>query len=223
MCAKPTICLVSEMVIVRRAIRQLLASHGVAVLETFEDAADLEKALEANADIGSCDVIVLILSGHPFETIFHLRDAIKRHSLEIPLVVLSEQISRAQMYAALRAGAKAYVSLNSQPEELVRAIRLASRHQVHLSPEAAQLLVEDVSTSSKLSGHVKIPRGKLSDRELQIVQLLCEGLSSKEIGHRLHISSKTVENHRYNIYRKCEVDSIAALMRHAIHTGMISI
>ena len=63
----------------------------------------------------------------------------------------------------------------------------------------------------------------LSRREVEIVQLLCEGLSSREIARHLHIAAKTVENHRYNIYRKCEVDSIAGLMRHAIQDGLISI
>ena len=69
----------------------------------------------------------------------------------------------------------------------------------------------------------QLPPSELTPREIEIVQLLCEGLSSKEIARHLHISAKTVENHRYNIYRKCEVDSIAALMRHAIQQGFVSI
>jgi DNA-binding NarL/FixJ family response regulator len=58
---------------------------------------------------------------------------------------------------------------------------------------------------------------------VEVVQLLCEGLSSKQIAGHLHISAKTVENHRYNIYRKCEVESIAGLMRHAIQQGLVSL
>ena len=58
---------------------------------------------------------------------------------------------------------------------------------------------------------------------MQVVQLLCEGLSSKEIAHQLHVSPKTIENHRCNIYRKWEVDSIAGLMRHAIRRGLVAV
>ena len=57
---------------------------------------------------------------------------------------------------------------------------------------------------------------------MEIVQFLCNGLSSKEIAKSLHLSTKTIENHRYNIYRKCEVESIAGLIRHAVQHGLVS-
>ena len=63
----------------------------------------------------------------------------------------------------------------------------------------------------------------LSPRETEVVELLCDGLSSKEIAHHLHLSPKTVENHRYNIYRKCHVESIAGLFRYAVHQGIVSL
>jgi DNA-binding CsgD family transcriptional regulator len=80
----------------------------------------------------------------------------------------------------------------------------------------------DLSTAEQTSA-ARPPKVELSERETEIVHLLCEGLSSKEIARRLHISTKTLENHRYNIYRKCEVDGVAGLMRHAIQQGLVSI
>lgn len=140
----------------------------------------------------------------------------------MPLVVLSERTSRGQV-TALR-GAKAYVNLDADPKELIKAIEMAAQQKVSLSPDAAELLVNDVSAAITPSRRSRLPATDLSRREVEIVQLLCEGLSSKEMARCLHISAKTVENHRYyNIYRKCEVDSIAGLMRYAIRHGMIAI
>ena len=101
---------------------------------------------------------------------------------------------------------------------------MAISNKVYLASDAAELLVSDISSSGpEQASNTRLPSVELSGREVEIVQLLCEGLSSKEIGRRLHISAKTVENHRYNIYRKCEVDSIAGFMRHAIHNGLVTI
>ncbi len=92
-----------------------------------------------------------------------------------------------------------------------------------MSPEAAELLVSDIGGAVSAPYAGTLPSTSLSRREAEIVQLLYEGLSSKEIARQLHLSTKTVENHRYNIYRKCDVESIAGLIRHAIHHGLIAI
>lgn len=211
------VCLVGGQQIVRSAIREYLQSQGVHVSSSIED----ETALRNLADAQAYNLLVLILSSGTYRTFHMVREILTENTL-LPLVVLSEQVSRGQVYMALRIGAKAFVNLNADPTELVTAITMAAKNKVYLSPEAAELIVSDISTSGE--GHNGRTAGKgLSKREIEIVQLLCEGLSSKEIGRHLHISTKTVENHRYNIYRKCEVESIAGLIRHAIQHGMIMI
>jgi len=113
--------------------------------------------------------------------------------------------------------------LDCDPEDLAKAVRMALANKVYLSPDVAELLVNDVSATFEPAKSSRLPSLELSRREVEIVQLLCEGLSSKEVARHLHLSAKTVENHRYNVYKKCEVDSIAALMRYAIQHGLISI
>ena len=217
------ICLVGGKRILRGAIAQLLQSRHLDVWRCYADELALAEGLRSEKD-APFDVLVLILAGAgPFGTFLRIHDALKGTGLQAPLVVLSEQASRGQIYAALRIGAKAYVNLDAEPEELVKAVVMASQDRVYLAPDAAELLVNDVSTAIEPSGTTRLPRMDISRRETEVVQLLCEGLSSREIAKHLHISAKTVENHRYNIYRKCEVDSIAALMRHAIQQGMVSI
>ncbi|MBN1554822.1 MAG: response regulator transcription factor [Phycisphaerae bacterium] len=170
------------------------------------------------------DLILLVLTGGPFAAIHRIREALGKTSNTAPLVVLSEETGRGEVYAALRIGAKAYLDLDCDPQELIKAVRTAIEGKVYLAPDVAELLVNDMSAAFEPStGTKRLPSVELSRREVEIVQLLCEGLSSKEIARRLHLSAKTVENHRYNIYRKCEVDSVATLMRYAIKHGLISI
>jgi DNA-binding NarL/FixJ family response regulator len=216
------ICLVGAARILRHALRGFLEAHGVRVPSALRDEEALADMIEAKPATPP-DLIVLVLPAGAFRTFHRIREILARAGARIPLVVLSERASRGQVYAALRAGAKAYVDLDAEPEELLRALRMAADGKVHLSPDAAQLLVDDITTAAEPVGAPRPPGVDLSRRELEVVQLLCEGLSSKQIGHRLQIAPKTVENHRYNIYRKCEVDGIASLMRHAIQHGLISI
>jgi DNA-binding NarL/FixJ family response regulator len=216
-----TICLIGGRRIVRRAVRDYLEHNDFHVANVIPEIGDLADWLDEPQK--AAQVMVLLLAGGPFSTFHQIRDALEHTQSAVPLVVLSEQASRGQIYTALRIGAKAYVNLDAAPEELFKAIRMASKNKVYLAPEATELLVRDVSAAVEPNQSTRLPTVELSKREIEVVQLLCEGLSSKEIARRLHISAKTVENHRYNIYRKCEVDSIAGLMRHAIQRGMVSI
>jgi DNA-binding NarL/FixJ family response regulator len=220
--ATTRLCLVGGKQILREAMAHLLRSHDLEVTETIAHDSELGRRLSE----GLCDetdVILLIVSGGPFTTFHRISDTLSKTENSLPLVVLSQQASRGQVYATLRIGAKAYVNLDADPAELLKAIEMASKDKVYLAPDAAELLVNDISSAIEPASSSRLPSVELSRREVEIVQLLCEGLSSKEIARRLHISAKTVENHRYNIYRKCEVDSIAGLMRHAIQHGMVSI
>lgn len=217
------ITLVGGQRIVRDGIAKLLTSRGIKVTQSPADEEELARSFEEGGN-SECRAVVLILPGvGPFRTFRRIHDALHGTGHAVPLVVLSERASRGQIYTALRIGAKAYVNLDADPEELIKAIEMAAQQKVYLSPDAAELLVNDISAAITPSRRSRLPRTDLSRREVEIVQLLCEGLSSKEMARHLHISAKTVENHRYNIYRKCEVDSIACLMRYAIQHGMIAI
>jgi DNA-binding NarL/FixJ family response regulator len=208
--------------IVRHAIDGFLAGRGVDVGRPLGTEEDLAQLLQNNPD--SCDVIVLILSGAaPFGMFRRIHNTLAQTGRILPLVVLSEQANRGQVHTALRLGAKAFVNMGADPDELIRAIKMASINRAYLAPDAAELLVNDVSIAIDGGHGSRLPKSELSRREIEVVQLLCEGLSSKQIAKQLHISPKTVENHRYNTYRKCEVDSIATLMRYAIQHGLVSI
>jgi DNA-binding NarL/FixJ family response regulator len=207
----------------RRALECLLAESSIEVLGSFADDQSLTETL-TRPDCPDCEVVVQVLSGNgPFAAFRRIHTAMGQSQRNLRLVVLAEHAARGQVYAALRVGAKAYVDLDADPKELAKAVIMAAEDKVYLSPDAAELLVKDVSSAIEPNASSRLPQVDLSRRETEIVQLLCEGLSGKEIARNLHISPKTVENHRYNIYRKCGVDSLASLMRHAIQNGMVTI
>ncbi len=217
------ICIAGGKKITRLAIRRLLETYGLVTCGVSDDQDELHASLAAISEYQRCVMVLIVSGSDAFGTLHSVHKTLIESYPNIALVVLSERGSRAQVYAALRIGAKGFVNLDSEPEELVKAVRMASQNRVYLSPDVAELLVNDISRTEETSQTPHLTNVSLSKREIEIVQLLCEGLSSKEIGRRLHISPKTVENHRYNVYRKCEVDSVAGLMRHAIEEGLISL
>ncbi len=216
------VCLVGGPQIVREGIVELLAVRGVGICNQYRDDQELAACL-AEPTARRCDVCVLILCGHAFDLFHRVMEVLQQADRPAPLLVLSDKAGRAQVYTALRLGAKAYVDLDVEPDELVKAIRMAAKNRVYLAPDVTELLVNDISQAWQRVGRPRKVGAELSKREMEIVQLLCDGLSSKEIGRELHISVKTVENHRYNTYRKCEVTSIAGLMRFAIQRGLVAV
>lgn len=217
-----SVCVVGGQRMMRSAICASLTQAKLQVQQVIEKS-ELSEAMAAGDARLDTHALVLLLTGgvsRELELVRKILDA----NPQLPLVVLSDQVSRGQVYAALRLGAKAFVNLDSEPGELLTGIQMAIHGKVYLSADAAQLLVTDVSGAMNPSANHHWNGGpSLSKREMEIVALLCEGLSSKAIATRLHLSCKTVENHRYNIYRKCEVESIAGLIRYAIQNGLAAI
>ncbi|MEJ2725664.1 MAG: response regulator transcription factor [Deltaproteobacteria bacterium] len=119
------------------------------------------------------------------------------------------------------AGASGYLLKDCAFEELVQAIQTVANNQVYLSPSIASIMIEEV---------LKVPSDKetsklslLTDREREIVQLLAEGKSTKDIAYRLNLSVKTIESHRRRIMERLEIQSIAELTKFAIKEGLTSL
>lgn len=119
----------------------------------------------------------------------------------------------------LRAGAKGYLPKDSAAEELVRAIRVINGGKMYLSPVIVKFVAAgfvENRNPEKGAG----ARDLLSLRELEVLQLLTEGHSTKEIAFKLSVSSKTIESHRKNIFTKLGIDNIADLTKYAIREGV---
>jgi len=119
------------------------------------------------------------------------------------------------MAAALRGGIRAYVLKSQAAEDLVLAIRAVARHQIYLSPGLSRFVVD-----AYLNGE-SAPVDPLAPRERQVLQLVAEGKTSKEIAVVLGLSTKTADSYRARVMDKLDIHEIAGLVRYAIRQGIV--
>jgi DNA-binding NarL/FixJ family response regulator len=145
-----------------------------------------------------------------------------KDSPHIRVIALSGHDSRAFVREMLKAGASGYVLKSRAYAELARAIREVMRGKKFLSPDIAQGVVDEYVGISAASG-VNPAFVLLTDREREVLQLIAEGLSTKEAASNLGISIKTAETHRHNIMEKLNLHSVADLTKYAICEGITSL
>ena len=139
----------------------------------------------------------------------------------VRILALSAHVDQQHVSAMLEAGATGYLAKDCEPEELLEAIERLSQGKVYLGSGVADVVVGDYV--KRLDGDASQPIAVLTSREREVLQLLAEGHSSKEIASLLHVSIKTVDTHRSNIMSKLGLRSIAELTKYAIREGLTSI
>ena len=139
----------------------------------------------------------------------------------VKIIALSMYLDRRFVVEMLRAGASGYLLKDCAFDELAQAIRAAVANQSYLSPKVANIVVKDYVHNLQHTGStvfsVLTPRGR------EVLQLLAEGNSTKEIASKLYISAKTVETHRQQIMEKLSTYSLAGLTKYAIREGLTSL
>ncbi len=206
--------------IVREGLKRLLdEEEGVEVIGEAMDGRDaVAKALDLMPDIVLMDLSMPGLHG-----LEATRQVVKRLP-KAKVLILSMHKNEAYVLQALQAGASGYILKDSASEEVVTAIRAASRGDSYLSPAISRVVIEDyLRLSSPDSGGAKSLYDTLTTREKEIFQLLAEGLKNQEIADRLHVSVKTVETHRAHIMEKLNLKNIAELVKYSIEIGIVQI
>ncbi len=135
----------------------------------------------------------------------------------IKVVFLSMYNERKILTEMLQSGASALVVKGSATEDLVQAIRTVHAGRTFLAPEIIKIVGEDFA---KKDGVVRGKSSGLTNRELEVLQLVAEGGTTKSIGNRLDISAKTVDAHRQNIMRKLNLRTVAELTKYAVREGI---
>ena len=218
-CAKSLRILVADdHDILRRGLKQLLTSHAgwqvCAEARTGREAVSL--AEEHKPDIVVIDISMPDLNG--LEAARRIRKALPKTGI----IILSLHFSDQLVKDIVEAGARAYVMKADADRDLVNAVEALSNHRTFFTARAAEMWLNDFS--DRVSSPVQppaSPRSRLTSREREIVQLLAEGKSSKEVASVLGISVKTAETHRANIMRKLQVHSVSELVRYAIKNSII--
>jgi len=134
----------------------------------------------------------------------------------LPMIAISANSDHTLVMRVLRAGARGFVLADSTVEELERAIRITLEGRIYLSPELegaiAQALVEPAAVNSVLS-----------PREIEVLQLIAEGKSTRDVAEVLSVSTKTIETHRQHIMAKVRLYSVAELTKYAIREGITTL
>ncbi len=203
--------------LVRAGMRALIDS--LPGFEVAGEAADGREVLRLVRDDG-IDLVVMDLSMPGLNGLDATARIAKDHP-EIRVVVLSMHTSENYVLDALRAGARGYVIKDSAPEELERALRAVAAGQRYLSPAISHFLLDDYLRLAR-GGDAQQAAARLTARQREILQLIAEGRSTREIAGRLSISIKTVETHRAQIMQRLDVRDVASLTRYAIRLGLIT-
>jgi len=197
--------------IVRSGLRLLLERQdGIDVIAEADNGTDARDiALRERPDLAILDVKMPGLSG------LEVTREIREHAPEVSVLVLSMHDEDRYLFEALKAGASGYVLKRAADTDLLDAIDAVKRGEPFLTPEAQQALIKDVL------GRGQSGEAELTPRELEVVTLVAEAHTNKEIAEILSLSEKTVENHRSNAMRKLGMRDRVELVRYAIRRGLI--
>lgn len=195
--------------LVREAVRVLLEQAGD--IEVIAEANDGQQAVKVVSRLLP-DVLVIDITMPTMNGIL-ATEIIQKRDLPTNVVILSIHTSMPFVRQALRAGALGYVAKNSLSEELLQAIRSASEGRKYLNSHVAALVDLETDTSAK----------RLTLREREILQLIAEGHSNKDMAALLSLSIKTIEKHRASLIEKLGVRDVPSLMQIALKMGLISL
>ncbi len=196
--------------IVRQGLKSLLAHED---FEVVGEAADGREAVELAASLAP-DVVVLDVAMPLLNGLDAAREILQT-APKTGVVLLTMHAEDHQVLRALRVGVRGYVIKTQAVDELVLAIRDVARGKFYLSSKASQTIVE-----AYLAGN-GTPADPLTPRDRQVLQLVAEGKSSKEIATLLDITPKTAETYRSRLMDKLDIHDTAGLVRYAIREGLI--
>ncbi len=205
------ILIVDDHGVVRQGLRMFLALDPE--LEVIGEAVNGAEAVNLTRQLKP-DVVLMDLLMPVMDGITAIA-AIRSEMPDTEVLALTSVLEDASVIGAVRAGAIGYLLKDTESEELRRAIKAAAAGQVQLSPQAAVRLMREVRAPESPEA--------LTERETEVLRLLAQGQSNKEIGHTLHIGEKTVKTHVSNILGKLGVPSRTQAALYAVRIGLVSL
>jgi len=209
---RPRVLIADDHLMVAEALKSLLALEFDLVGVVEDGRALLEAAATLRPDVIVADVAMPCLNG--IDALVALRQGGNR----VPVVFLTMHRDVSFARRALEAGASGFVLKHSAPFELVSAIRSALEGKTYLTP---QIAAEVLSAMKEEPARARDPIGSLTPRQRQVLQLLAEGRTAKEIASDLSISARTVEFHKHEMMETLGLHTSAALIHFAIKHGLV--
>jgi two-component system, NarL family, response regulator NreC len=209
------VLLADDHAIVRRGLKSLLEEAGVEVVAEAADGLEAVRLCEEHRpDVVILDVAMPKLNG--------IDVAARTQKFDRPpgVIVLSMHSDESYVLRALAAGARAYLLKDATDEDLLPALRAVASGKPYFSPAVTALLVEDYMRRLQTRG-LTDSHHLLTDREKEVLQLLAEGRSNKEVANLLDLGLSTVETHRANLMQKLNLHNTAEIVLYAVRKGII--
>ena len=214
--ARIRVLLADDHTLFRQGVKTLLAAESD--MEVVGEAADGASAAERAAELRP-DVVLMDI-GMPGPSSFEITRQIKRNRPETRVLFLSMYDDEDYLVQSMEVGGSGYVLKDSPAPQLVEAVRDVSRGGSYLSPRMLSQLVDDFRTRVRTTD--RLPRfATLTPREKEVLKMLAEGNSVKEVACQLNLSVKTVEAHKFNLMRKLDIHNKAQLVQYAIQKKVI--
>jgi len=207
--------LADDHALVRQGFRALLS--GIADFEVVGEAANGREALKLIRTLAP-DVALMDISMPELNGLDATARAL-REQPQLKVIIVSMHATEAHILEALRAGAAGYLLKDADAGELERAIRAVARGERYLARSVSHQVGDRLMRAGR--GEQSAEAEALSPRQREVLQLIAEGRSTREIAERLHLSVKTVETHRAQLMQRLEIFNVAGLTRHALRIGLI--
>ena len=210
------IIIADDHTIVRHGLAKLIEAEDdmEVIAQTENGLSTVELARELSPDVVVMDVAMPDLNG------IDATQQILHENPKIEVLALSMHSGKKFVTAMLQAGATGYLLKDCALEELISAIRTVIDGKTYLSPSITDIVVQSYVRNADRKDNSAF--SILSQREREVLQLMAEGNTTKQIALRLHISPKTVEGHRLRLMNKLDIDNVAQLTKYAIQEGLTS-
>jgi two-component system response regulator NreC len=203
------VVLADDHVLVRQSLKSLLEREGFQVVGEASDGNEaIRRVNSMHPDIAVMDISMPILNG------VEVAREVRLSSPKTKSILLTQHDERQYIFEALEAGVKGYVLKSQAFGDLVQAIKQVSRGQPYFSPGVSAAVVEVFHSKSER-------RNLLTARERQVLQLIAEGESTKDVASLLGITVKTAESHRTALMKKLNIHEIASLVLYAVRRGIV--
>jgi DNA-binding NarL/FixJ family response regulator len=203
--------------IVRKGLRKIIEGQPgwTIVAEVNNGRAAVEQAIQFKADIAVLDIGMPLLNG------LEAARQLSKRGLRTKILILTMHESEALIQQVLETGARGYLLKSDAVRDLVPAIEALSQNKTFFTSKVAQMILEGYLGKSKETDD-EIDSLRLTSRQREIVQLIAEGRSSKEVASELGLSLKTAQTHRANLMRRLGCHTVAELVRYAVRNKIIT-
>lgn len=209
------VVLADDHVLIRAGLRALL--HSLPNIEVIGEASDGNEAVNVVAQ-DQPDVVIMDIGMPGLNGVDSTRRIVKQ-SPGTRVIILSMHANEEYAGRALEAGAMGYLLKGAEPAELELVLKAVMRGETYLSPSIAKQLVQDYLSHRKEKTY---PPPDLTPRQREVLQLIAEGCSTKDIANKLKLSVKTVDTHRTELMHRLDIHDVAGLVRYAIRIGLVS-